>query len=112
VKPDSVRARHMLDAAREILEFTSTTTRRDLDEDRKLGLAVVHLFEIIGEAAAGVTDDFRTANPSIPWSSIIGMRNRLIHGYHDIDLDIVWETVQRDLPALVSSLEDVIDSDN
>ena len=73
-----------------------------------LMLSLTRLLEIIGEAANGVSESFREEHKDIPWKKIIGMRNRLIHGYFDIDPDIVWETVKTDLPPLVSKLEKII----
>ena len=104
MKPDLVCIHHILDAAREILDFSDGKSRQDLDVDRKLNLSLVHLLEIIGEAAVGISDEFRQKYPHVPWKEIIGMRNRLIHGYFDIDLDIVWKTVQEDIPPLISNL--------
>ncbi|HJH25470.1 MAG TPA: hypothetical protein C5S37_01580 [Methanophagales archaeon] len=107
-KTDLVRVRHILDAAREVLEFSTGKSRFDLDTDRMLNLSLVHLLEIIGEAAVGVSAEFRTKYPNVPWNEIVGMRNRLIHGYYDIDLDIVWRTVEEDIPPLVTELEKII----
>jgi len=76
-------------------------SRADLDTDRLLALAVVRLLEIIGEAADRVPAEERTRRPGIQWSSIVGLRNRLRHGYDDVDHDIVWEIVTTDIPALV-----------
>ncbi len=108
MQPDVVRVRHMLDAANEILKFCKGKERSDLDADRKLSLSIVHLLEIIGEAAAGLSEEFRKTHPHIPWNAVIGMRNRLIHGYYDIDLDIVWKTVIEDVPLLVGRLGKII----
>jgi len=66
---------------------------------------LVRLLEIIGEATRGLSDDFRTTNPEIPWRKMVGMRDRLIHGYFDVDVEVVWKTVTSDLPGLVSRLE-------
>ena len=111
MRPDMVRVHHMFDATREILEFSHGKSRSDLDTDRKLNLALVHLFEIIGEAAVGVSIEFKEKYPDVPWNAIIGMRNRLIHGYYDIDLDIVWKTIEEDIPLLVSELEKILDDE-
>ncbi len=107
-KTDLVRVRHILDAAREVLEFSTGKSRFDLDTDRMLNLSLVHLLEIIGEAAVGVSAEFRTKYPNVPWNEIVGMRNRLIHSYYDIDLDIVWRTIEEDIPPLVTELEKII----
>jgi uncharacterized protein with HEPN domain len=82
-------------------------SRADLETDRVLSLAVVRLLEILGEAAGRVPSEVQQVHPSIPWSHIIGMRNRLIHGYDRVDLDIVWSVVVADLPPLVARLEEI-----
>lgn len=105
-RDDAVRLRHILDAAKEACEAIQGRNRSVLD-DRILSLALVRLIEIIGEAAANVSKDCRNSHPEIPWSSIVGMRNRLIHAYFDIDLDRVWDTLTDDLPPLISMLEKI-----
>lgn len=102
---DAIRLRHMLDAAREARGFTRGRARRDLDSDRQLVLALVKDVEIIGEAACQLSPAAREQFPSIPWDDIIGMRHRLVHAYFDINLEILWQTVQADLPALIAELE-------
>ncbi len=102
---DQTRLRHMLDAAREAMEMARGQQRTDLDTDRKLCLSLVHLLEIFGEAAKGVSPGFRQEHPELPWRKMAGMRDRLIHGYFDVNLDIVWQTVTEDLPDLVAKLE-------
>ena len=110
-RDDLIRLRHMLDAAAEALAFARGQTRASLDTNRMLTLSIVKDIEIIGEAAARVTEDSREALPQIPWSSIIAMRNRLIHAYFEVDLDRVWDTVTTDLPPLIASLEQIIASE-
>jgi len=107
-KSDRVRVHHILDAAKEAIEFLKDKSRKDLDADRKLSLALVRLLEVIGEAARGISPEFREKHSKIPWKQMMGMRNRLIHGYYDINLDIIWETVTKDLPPLVSQLEKIL----
>jgi len=105
---DEVRLRHILDAAHEAISFTEDGRREDLGSDRKLSLSLVRLLEIIGEAARGFTADFRKEHSELPWKSMVGMRDRLIHGYFDVNLDIVWETVTKDLPPLVDKIEKIV----
>ncbi|UCF95099.1 MAG: DUF86 domain-containing protein [Desulfobacterales bacterium] len=105
---DLIRLRHMLDAAKEAKSFVRGKDRKDLHTDRQLALALVKSIEIIGEAASKVSDKCRDDLPQIPWRSIIGMRNRLIHAYFDINRDILWMTVIEDLPPLISQLEGII----
>lgn len=102
---DRIRLRHMLDAAEEALGFATGKKREDLDNDRMLALALVRSIEIIGEAGARVSEEGRAEVLDVPWREIVTMRNRLIHAYFDVDLDIVWETIRRDLPLLSVSLE-------
>ena len=105
---DRVRLDHMLEHAREAITLTRGKTRADLDNDRVLSLALVRLLEIVGEAAGRVSEDVYARHPDIPWSQIIGLRNRLIHGYDAVDYDILWQIIIDDLPALVTMLETVL----
>jgi uncharacterized protein with HEPN domain len=105
---DVVRLQHMLDAAREALGFSAGRGRADLDGDRMLTLALVKCIEIIGEAAANVSPGVRVSHPEIPWREITSMRNRLIHAYFDVDLDVTWSTTVNDLPPLVAALQRII----
>ena len=105
---DRIQLQHMLDAVKEVIEFTTGKTRDDLTENRMLMHAIVRLFEIIGEAAKGVSDEIRNEHPKLPWKQMIGMRDRLIHGYFDVDLDIIWTTIIEDLPKLKTQIEEII----
>ena len=107
-KDDVVRLRHMLDAATEAASFAKNKNRSSLDADRQLVLSLVKSIEIIGEAASNVTTESREALPHIPWRDIISMRNRLIHAYFDINLDILWKTVIEDLPPLLAELKKIV----
>ncbi len=106
--PDEVRFRHMYDATCEALTFISGKTREDMESDRVLTLALIQLLEIIGEAANGIAADSREKHTEIPWTSIIRMWNRLIHGYFDVDREIVWQTITDDLPILQKQLEAIV----
>lgn len=105
---DAVRIHHMLDAANEAVSFITNRSREDLDTNRMLTLSVVKSIEIIGEAAARVSNDLKAEHPEIRWQAITAMRNRLIHGYFEVDKDVVWETVTRELPRLVPGLEAIL----
>ena len=107
-RDDATRVRHILDAARKACEFASGRKRPDLEKDEMLALSLVRLLEIIGEAAGDVSEEYRAKHADIPWKKMIGLRNRLIHGYFDIDLDIVWDTVAGDLPPLIKALEKLV----
>ena len=105
---DRVRLRHMLDYAREAVEVVRPHTRANLDTDRVLELALVRLIELVGEAAGRVSPSAQVRYPGIPWSLIVSMRNRLIHGYDSIDHDVLWDTLTDDLPTLIGELETIL----
>jgi uncharacterized protein with HEPN domain len=107
-RSNDIRLRHMLDHAREAISLTEGKARQDLDRDRLLELALVRLLEVVGEAASRVPDDEQRRYSEIPWSQIIGLRHRLIHGYDAVDLDILWQIVVHDLPPLVGILETIV----
>lgn len=109
---DEIRLRHMLDAAHEAASFARYRQRSDLETDRQLVLSLVKDIEIVGEAASKVTESFRSQTPEIDWQRMIAMRNRLVHAYFSINLDIVWQTVQEDIPALITQLERIVPPDS
>ena len=101
---DAVRLRHMIDAAETAQQFMAGRERAALDADRMLLFAVVRAIEVVGEAATKVTAHTRATSPQIPWAAVVGMRNRLIHGYFNVDTELVWQTVNRELPAMLPTL--------
>ena len=105
---DEVCVQHILDAAREAVEFADGRSRTDLDTDRQLTLSLVRLLEVIGEAARGISREFCEAHPEVAWKKMIGMRDRLIHGYFDVNLDVVWQSVNEDLPPLIAQMEKIL----
>jgi uncharacterized protein with HEPN domain len=102
---DDVSLRQMRDHAREAVESARGKTRADLDRDRQFELALTRLVEIIGEAATRVSPATRAKHPAVPWPEILGLRNRIVHGYDKINLDILWQVVTDDLPPLIVQLE-------
>lgn len=102
---DRLRLRHMLDAAEKIVAFSKGLSLADFHGDEKLQLAIIRLLEIMGEAANSLSDDLKENHREIPWPQITATRNRLIHGYFDVDLDVVWKIVTTDIPALVQHLQ-------
>ncbi len=110
-KPDdSLRLGHMCDTAQKALHFSQGKSRADLDQDELLRLALVRLLEIIGEAASRVSQGTRDRFPAIPWPNIVGMRNRLVHGYDQIDLEILWQTLIQDLRSMIDELRKALTS--
>ena len=101
----------MIEAADNVQKFISGRQRADLYSDQMLVFAIVRALEIIGEAASKISEETRSAHGAIPWKAIIGMRNRLVHAYFDIDVRIVWVAVTEELPALLSQLKALAASD-
>lgn len=106
---DDVLLRDMLDHARFAIEAVAKKERSDLDSDLILAAALERFIEVIGEAASKISPSTRASSPEIPWKEIIGMRNRLVHGYAAVDHDIIWNVVSRDLPKMTEALAELLD---
>jgi uncharacterized protein with HEPN domain len=106
---DHWRICHMIEAAEQALTFVAGRERADLDRDAMLLLALTRAVEIVGEAASQVSEATRNELATVPWSQIVGMRNRLIHAYFDINRDILWDTVQLALPPLLTQLKPAVE---
>jgi uncharacterized protein with HEPN domain len=100
----------MLRHSEEAIQLTRGRTRSDIDSDRVLNLALVRLLEIVGEAAARISSPTKEQHPTIPWPQIVGLRNRLIHGYDAVDFDILWDVIQIDLPELIVELQKTLNA--
>ena len=105
---DRVRLQHVIDALNSAIRFAQGRQRGDLDSDEMLLFALVRAVEIAGEAATQVTAETRAQLPELPWASMVGMRNRLVHAYFDINRDILWTTVTEAAPPLAARLKDVL----
>jgi uncharacterized protein with HEPN domain len=104
-REDEALLRDMLDYARKAVSAVGRRSRPDLETDALLAAAVERFVEVVGEAATKVSEPEQRANPDIPWRDIIGMRNRLVHGYGSVDHDILWAVATQDLPDLVRQIE-------
>ena len=98
----------MLLAASDAMGFASGLDEEGFVASDLHQSAVLRKLEIIGEAAGQVSREFQQQHPEIPWSGMIGLRHRLIHGYRVVQIDLVWRVVQRDLPALIDTLRPLI----
>jgi uncharacterized protein with HEPN domain len=98
---DLVYVGHMLDMARKAVGKTQSISREAYDADENLRFALIHLVQIIGEAARQVSEEFCVSHPQIRWADIIGMRHKVVHDYLGVDEDIVWQVVREDLPTLI-----------
>jgi uncharacterized protein with HEPN domain len=101
----------MLDYAREAYELVQGKTLDDLRQDRVLELALLRLLEVVGEAATRVPDELQLRYDGIPWRQVVGLRNRLIHGYDAVDLVVVWDVLVNSLPSLIAEPERVLIND-
>lgn len=109
MRDDAVSLKDMLNHAREAVTLLRDTNREAFRDQRVLQLALTRLVEVVGEAANRVSGATRQAHPEVPWPQIVGMRNRLIHGYDVIDYDLLWDTVTGDLPELIAALERIVE---
>jgi uncharacterized protein with HEPN domain len=105
---DRIRIQHMLDAAQKAVEFVGNLGFSDFIKDEKLTLSAIRLLEITGEAAIRISDDFKEEYSEVPWYQIAGTRNRLVHGYFDVDLTIIYQIITQDLPPLIAQLQSLL----
>ena len=105
---DRIRIQHMIDATSEVLSFVEGITEESFSKDRMIILSVIKDIEIIGEAASKMSEETKIKNPDIPWKDIIGMRNKLIHGYFEVDIKLVWNTTKNNLPSLLKALRVIL----
>jgi uncharacterized protein with HEPN domain len=105
MKNNQTYLHHILDAIDRIETYMGSATLDDFHRNGMLHDAVLRQILIIGEASRNISDDFQSQHTEIPWGQVIGMRNRVVHAYFDIDLDIAWDVVQVDLPALRQQIQ-------
>ena len=111
MKEDLVYLQHILDAISRIEEYTMDMGYGDFMENHLVQDGVIRQIEIIGEAAKRVSDRIRAKYLGIPWKDMTGMRDKLIHGYFGVDLDAVWDTVEKDIPLLKNEIKKIIDEE-
>lgn len=99
----------MIQAGTKAMALLGGRTRDQFESDETLILAVTRLLEILGEAAKAVPEEVKAKAPDIPWKAMAGTRDRLIHGYFDVDLDVVWAILAVDLPELLPKLQRLLD---
>jgi uncharacterized protein with HEPN domain len=105
---DELRLRHMRDAAANALHFVERKTLKNIEDDLLLAYGVVHAIQIIGEAASQITPELQEQHPEIEWQGIIGMRHRVVHGYDNVNYEIVWQVLQEKLPSLIRQLDVIL----
>ncbi|MHB8629165.1 MAG: HepT-like ribonuclease domain-containing protein [Aggregatilineales bacterium] len=102
----------VLQAARQALEFIRGLDHATFTTDIKTHYAVIRCIEIIGEAVNRISAEFQADHADIPWSAMVGMRNIVIHRYNEVNLDTVWDTLQKSLPDLIAQITPLIPPDN
>ncbi len=102
MRKDNAHLADILEAAKAIRRFIAGVSREDFKSNEEKYEAVNRKFEIIGEAARRLSPEAKNLFPEIPWKLVSAMRNILIHDYDDVDLDVVWDTAQRDLKPLIA----------
>jgi len=98
----------VLSSIREIEEFIKDMSFNDFIKDRKTVNAVIRSLEVMGEAVKKIPQEIRDKYPKIPWKYIAGMRDKLIHEYHGVDLEIIWEVIKKEIPSLKPEFEKVL----
>ena len=98
----------MLMAARDAVDFASELTYDRFAQSRLHQHAIIKAVEIVGEAAARISNETKESYADIPWAEIVGMRHRLVHAYFEVNLQRLWDTVHQDLPALIAQIEPLV----
>jgi len=107
-KDDTVYLQHILDAIHRIETYTCGLSKEKYLQDGLLQDGVVRQLEIIGEASTNLSEEFQEKHSEIPWGQIISLRNRIVHAYFDINLDITWDIAQGDIPELKKQIESIL----
>ena len=105
---DKERILHILDAIKNIEDFTKDLSYDEYLDDFKLRLAVVKLFEIIGEAVSAISAEIQEENPDMEWAVVKSVRNVLVHEYFGIDYKVIWNSIQENLPTLKKHLQGIL----
>lgn len=106
---DRLYLAHVRDSLMEVRAFVRDESYESFRENRMVQNAVLRSFEVVGEAARRVSAGFREAHPEVPWRLMGDFRNKLIHDYFDLDLEIIWKTATEDAPSLLRQIEEIID---
>lgn len=108
MKDDTIYLEHIENSLKRIISYTSDFSREMFLEDLQLQDACIRQIEILGEATKRISDSFKERHPDIPWKDMAGMRDKVIHDYIDVDLNIVYQTVAVDIPILLPKIEEIL----
>jgi len=111
-KDINIIARHILDSIDAITSYLKGVSKSDLEKDRLKQSAVIRELEVIGEAVKNISESIKKEYPNIQWKQIVGMRDKLIHHYFGVDLDTIWETIEKDIPNLEKCIKQILQKNN
>jgi len=111
MKKDRAYLQHILDAISDVKKFTKDVTKEEFCENKEKQYAVLRALEIIGEATKNISKQSKAKYPGVPWRDVAGMRDKLIHGYFGVNLELVWETVKNELPRLKKQISKILKED-
>ena len=106
MRRDGERLADIIEAAEKI-SIRAGRGRQAFDADEDVQIVLVHLIQVIGEAASGLSDELTSAHPEVPWRQIVAIRNRVVHGYFEVDLDILWDVATIDVPHLAGQVRTI-----
>ena len=112
MRQDEASLVDIIQAAKRVLKFSESLNRKELEQNEEKQSAIFYQIMIIGEAVKRLSSDFRVQYASIPWKQMAGMRDILTHQYDEVDLDIIWEVIQTDIPQIIEMVQPLILSDD
>jgi uncharacterized protein with HEPN domain len=110
-KKDIVYIKHIRDSIESILDYTKKLDKSDFENKAIVQDAVIRRIQVIGEAVKNISSTFREKYSAIPWKRIAGMRDKVIHGYFSLDIDIVWKVIMKDIPPLKKHVMKIIQNE-
>jgi len=110
MKKDKAYLQHILDAISDIETFIESVSKEEFFKNKEKQYAVLRALEIIGEATKNLSKELKATHPEIPWKDIAGMRDKLIHEYFGVELQLVWETVKNNLPPFKRQISKILES--
>ena len=107
-KDNQVYLRHIYDAIERIEDYTKDIKKAQFKENKMMQAAVIREIEIIGEASKRINEEFKLQYTQVPWKQMAGMRDKVIHDYFGVDIEIVWNTINKDIPLLKSYFKKIL----